>query len=345
MGEATSMTSKGEPVGHYTQVVWKDSTKLGCGKGRATVGGIQGDLWVCQYGTAGNTVGEFSQQVKAPIKSWSVCGGTSADVPNNFPQSFGSPSGSTSGASGSTSGSTSGTSGSNSGTSGSTSGTSGSTSGTSGSTSGSASGTAGSTAGSLLGGIVKGKLTLRGVDSMTFCKSKTALEDVEAGIAEHAGVLQSSVGAWCDTAIGRRMNTVKDATQGNTIVEFMLQVPLDRDANTMSAALLDKQQELVAAINKHLEKGTPFQIEVAAMATNALARQAGGSMVATAEEVGSVDALHTLKTWLAVPTVPAVSAHMGKASALMCLVVSMAGGVVVLGVRRRRGSPLPSQEV
>merc|ERR1712051_436904 len=227
MGEATSMTSKGEPVGHYTQVVWKDSTKLGCGKGRATVGGIQGDLWVCQYGTAGNTVGEFSQQVKAPIKSWSECGGTSADVPNNFPQSFGSPSGSTSGAS----------------------------------ASGSASGTAGSTAGSLLGGIVKGKLTLRGVDSTTFCKSKTALEDVEAGIAEHAGVLQSSVGAWCDTAIGRRMNTVvKDATQGNTIVEFMLQVPLDRDANTMSAALLDKQQELVAAINKHLEKGTPFQI-------------------------------------------------------------------------------------
>merc|ERR1712051_184845 len=325
-------TSKGEPVGHYTQEVWKDSTKLGCGKGRATVGGIQGDLWVCQYGTAGNTMGEFSQQVKAPIKSWSECGGTSADVPNNFPQSFGSPSGSTSGstsgASGSTSGSTSGTSGSNSGTSGSTS------------------GTAGSTAGSLLGGIVKGKLTLRGVDSMTFCKSKIALEDVEAGIAEHAGVLQSSVGAWCDTAMGRRMNTaVKAATQDNTIVEFMLQVPLDRDANTMSAALLDKQQELVAAINKHLEKGTPFQIEVAAMATNALARQAGGSMVATAEEVGSVDALHTLKTWLTVPAVVGEGAHMGKATALMCLAVLMAGGVAVLGVRRRQGSPLPSQEV
>merc|ERR1712051_509417 len=117
--------------------------------------GIQGDLWVCQYGTAGNAVGEFSQQVKAPIKSWSECGGTSADVPNNFPQSFGSPSGSTSGASGSTSGSTSGTSGSNSGTSGATSGTSGSTSG------------------SLLGVIVKGKLSLRGVVSMTFCNSKT----------------------------------------------------------------------------------------------------------------------------------------------------------------------------
>merc|ERR1712051_347019 len=337
MGEATSMTSKGEPVGHYTQVVWKDSTKLGCGKGRATVGGIQGDLWVCQYGTAGNTVGEFSQQVKAPIKSWSECGGTSADVPNNFPQSFGSPSGSTSGISGSNSG----TSGSNSGTSGSNSGTSGSTSGTSGSTSG----TAGSTAGALLGGMVKGKLTLRGVDSMTFCKSKTALEGVEAGIAERAGVLQSSVGAWCDTAIGRRMNTVvKSATQ-DTIVEFMLQVPLDKDANAISAALLDKQQELVAAINKHLEQGTPFQIEVAAMATNALARQAGGSMEATAEEVGSVDALHTLKTWLTVPAVVGEGAHMGKATALMCLAVLMAGGVAMLGVRRRQGSPLPSEEV
>merc|ERR1712051_1024549 len=327
MGEATSMTSKGEPVGHYTQVVWKDSTKLGCGKGRATVGGIQGDLWVCQYGTAGNTVGEFSQQVKGPIKSWSECGGTSADVPNNFPQSFGSPSGSTSGASGSTSGSNSGTSGSNSGTSGSNS------------------GTAGSTAGALLGGMVKGKLTLRGVDSMTFCKSKTALEGVEAGIAERAGVLQSSVGAWCDTAIGRRMNTVVNSATQDTIVEFMLQVPLDKDANTISAALLDTQQELVAAINKHLEQGTPFQIEVAAMATNALARQAGGSMEATAEEVGSVDALHTLKTWLTVPAVVGEGAHMGKATALMCLAVLTAGGVAVLGVRRRQGSPLPSQEV
>merc|ERR1712051_1116824 len=304
--------------------------KLGCGKGRATVGGIQGDLWVCQYGTAGNTVGEFSQQVKAPIKSWSECGGTSADVPNNFPQSFGSPSGSTSG----TSGSNSGTSGSNSGTSGSTSGTSGSTSGT-----------AGSTAGALLGGMVKGKLTLRGVDSMTFCKSKTALEGVEAGIAERAGVLQSSVGAWCDTAIGRRMNTVVKAATQDTIVEFMLQVPLDKDANTMSAALLDTQQELVAAINKHLEQGTPFQIEVAAMATNALAPQAGGSMKAAAEEVGSADALQTLKTWLTVPAVVGEGAHMGKATAMMCLALLTAGGVAVLGVRRRQGSPPPSQEV
>merc|ERR1719203_278152 len=141
---------------------------------------------------------------------------------------------------------------------------------------------------------------------------------------------------------------VEAAPQGNTIVEFMLQVPLDRDASTMSAALLDAQQELMAAINKHLEQGTPFQIQVAAMATNALARQAGGSMVAAAEEAGRVDALHTLKTWLTLPTVPArleEGAHMGKAAALMCLAVLMAGGVAVLGVRRRRRSPLPSQEV
>merc|ERR1719401_1214923 len=55
-------------TGHYTQVVWRDSTKLGCG--------IQGRLLVCQYGAAGNMQGQFSSQVRAPTRSAQECSGS-----------------------------------------------------------------------------------------------------------------------------------------------------------------------------------------------------------------------------------------------------------------------------
>jgi uncharacterized protein YkwD len=48
--------------GHYTQIVWRDSTALGCGV--ATCQGIQGftdsegELWVCRYSPPGNFIGE-----------------------------------------------------------------------------------------------------------------------------------------------------------------------------------------------------------------------------------------------------------------------------------------------
>ncbi|CAI7784683.1 unnamed protein product [Closterium sp. NIES-53] len=41
--------------GHYSQVVWNDSRKVGCGK--ASCGG-DGDVWACNYYPAGNFVGE-----------------------------------------------------------------------------------------------------------------------------------------------------------------------------------------------------------------------------------------------------------------------------------------------
>jgi len=43
----------GETVGHYTQVVWKSTSKIGCGKARLTFGSTEGDVIVCQYGPAG----------------------------------------------------------------------------------------------------------------------------------------------------------------------------------------------------------------------------------------------------------------------------------------------------
>merc|ERR1712139_667378 len=71
---SSDSTVEGETVGHYTAVVWKSTTKLGCGKGRLSLNGNEGDYWVCEYGdTRGNTNGLFEENVLAPIKSESEC--------------------------------------------------------------------------------------------------------------------------------------------------------------------------------------------------------------------------------------------------------------------------------
>lgn len=56
-------------TGHYTQVVWKSSVRLGCGK--ATTG--SGILWACQYGPAGNWGGQFEENVLAPTNPPALC--------------------------------------------------------------------------------------------------------------------------------------------------------------------------------------------------------------------------------------------------------------------------------
>lgn len=56
-------------TGHYTQVVWKDSTSLGCA--------VNGDLLVCQYGPSGNVQGQFEEQVTSPVRSRAECEGFS----------------------------------------------------------------------------------------------------------------------------------------------------------------------------------------------------------------------------------------------------------------------------
>ena len=40
--------------GHFTQVVWKGTTQLGCGKQTCTINGQTGTYWVCKYSPAGN---------------------------------------------------------------------------------------------------------------------------------------------------------------------------------------------------------------------------------------------------------------------------------------------------
>ncbi len=53
----------GEMCGHYTQVVWADSLRLGCGYAQCTVnspfnGFTTWDNWVCNYDPPGNYIGE-----------------------------------------------------------------------------------------------------------------------------------------------------------------------------------------------------------------------------------------------------------------------------------------------
>jgi uncharacterized protein YkwD len=73
-----------ETVGHYTAIVWKSTTKLGCGTARMVLNGNEGDIWVCQYGNSrGNTNGLFAENVLAPSETVTECGGTSSDVPSH----------------------------------------------------------------------------------------------------------------------------------------------------------------------------------------------------------------------------------------------------------------------
>ncbi len=44
----------GGECGHYTQIVWSNSTQVGCGT--VTCDGL--DIWVCQYNPAGNVIGQ-----------------------------------------------------------------------------------------------------------------------------------------------------------------------------------------------------------------------------------------------------------------------------------------------
>ena len=41
--------------GHYTQVVWKSTTEVGCG---TAVCGNKAQIWVCRYAPSGNMAGQ-----------------------------------------------------------------------------------------------------------------------------------------------------------------------------------------------------------------------------------------------------------------------------------------------
>ncbi|ODV90868.1 hypothetical protein CANCADRAFT_15606, partial [Tortispora caseinolytica NRRL Y-17796] len=58
--EASSYTGGySSAAGHFTQVVWKSTTKLGCGVASCS----SGKIYVCEYDPAGNVLGQFAQNV------------------------------------------------------------------------------------------------------------------------------------------------------------------------------------------------------------------------------------------------------------------------------------------
>jgi len=71
-------------TGHYTQVVWKNSNKVGCAKGMRT--GRGGDYWVCQYKEPGNVWGQYAANVLAPSKTAEKCKANS-DIDSATPDS------------------------------------------------------------------------------------------------------------------------------------------------------------------------------------------------------------------------------------------------------------------
>ena len=51
---ANNTCTAGKVCGHYTQVVWRDTTKLGCGRATCTANDMFHTHWVCRYSPPGN---------------------------------------------------------------------------------------------------------------------------------------------------------------------------------------------------------------------------------------------------------------------------------------------------
>jgi uncharacterized protein YkwD len=53
---ASNSCEPGQMCGHYTQIVWDDTERVGCGAARCPDDG--GEIWTCRYDPPGNWVGE-----------------------------------------------------------------------------------------------------------------------------------------------------------------------------------------------------------------------------------------------------------------------------------------------
>jgi pathogenesis-related protein 1 len=53
---ASNSCTDGKMCGHYTQIIWRATTKVGCGM--AVCEDTQEQVWVCQYQPAGNWLGK-----------------------------------------------------------------------------------------------------------------------------------------------------------------------------------------------------------------------------------------------------------------------------------------------
>ncbi|KAI1334602.1 PR-1-like protein [Xylariaceae sp. FL0016] len=64
-----------EKTGHFSQLVWKDTTDVGCGR---RICGDQGWYLACEYWPRGNVIGAFEDEVDKPVN------GVSSLAPNRF---------------------------------------------------------------------------------------------------------------------------------------------------------------------------------------------------------------------------------------------------------------------
>jgi len=53
-------------TGHFTQLVWKATTAIGCGMATGCATALLPNVWVCQYSPPGNVIGQFADNVFPP---------------------------------------------------------------------------------------------------------------------------------------------------------------------------------------------------------------------------------------------------------------------------------------
>lgn len=70
-------TARWEDVGHYTQLIWKDTREVGC----AITSNQRRDVLVCRYTPMGNVVGEKAYDYGAPVKKAAASTTPAASAP------------------------------------------------------------------------------------------------------------------------------------------------------------------------------------------------------------------------------------------------------------------------
>lgn len=60
-----------EETGHFTQLVWKNTTAVGCG---SRLCGTRGWYLVCEYWPRGNVIGQFGEQVGRQVSGTGASG-------------------------------------------------------------------------------------------------------------------------------------------------------------------------------------------------------------------------------------------------------------------------------
>jgi hypothetical protein len=76
--------ASGKQCGHYTQIVWSNTQRLGCGRAARTTGGLNHVIWVCNYAPPGNVTGQRPYGAGAPPPPPPVAGTTRHFVDVHF---------------------------------------------------------------------------------------------------------------------------------------------------------------------------------------------------------------------------------------------------------------------